>query len=67
MNAEYRRKRTLELIDLVLMHDPKAPIGLLTEVITDWGELFDGEQVGAASNGSSAAPANQQRKPWPNR
>jgi hypothetical protein len=46
MNAEYRRKRTLEIIDLVLMHDPNAPVGLLTDVITDWGDLFDGEQVG---------------------
>jgi hypothetical protein len=47
MYAEYRRKRTLELIDLVLLHDPNAPIRLLTDVISDWSDLFDGEQVGA--------------------
>jgi hypothetical protein len=62
MNIEYRRRRTLELIDLVLMHDPNAPIGLLTDVISDWGDLFDGEQV---SKDPTCHPSTSAESPGP--
>jgi hypothetical protein len=42
-----QEKEHYELIDLVLVHDPNAPIKLLTDVIGDCSDLFDGEQVGA--------------------
>ena len=36
-----RKKSPLELVDLILKHNPAASLESISEVISEWGGLFD--------------------------
>jgi hypothetical protein len=41
MNAQIKGKTTLEVVGLLLKHDPKASDEQLGDVVSEWGHLLD--------------------------
>jgi hypothetical protein len=60
MHKISKKEGPLQLADLILKSNPDASIEMMTDIISDWGDLFDDQRFaasgpndiqGAASNG----------------
>jgi hypothetical protein len=41
MSSKKPPKNTDELVDLILKHDPSASMKVISDIISEWGDLFD--------------------------
>jgi hypothetical protein len=39
-----RQENPLELVDVILKHKPGASVEMISEVISEWGDLFDDQK-----------------------
>lgn len=58
MHKMTSKKNPLELADVILKHKPDASVEMISEVLSEWGDLFDDQKFAAAeaNNAESAAP-----------
>jgi hypothetical protein len=58
-----RKENSLELVDVILKHKPGASVEMISEVISEWGDLFDDQKFTASESldVESAAPKGGQR------
>jgi hypothetical protein len=61
MSAKKRPKNTDELVDLILKHDPNASVKVITDIISEWGDLFDDHRFGdmQSARDRKAEPINR--------
>jgi hypothetical protein len=53
MSKDNKRKSPLELADLILEYNPGASMEMISNVISEWGGLFDDRRTGAQDAGKS--------------
>jgi hypothetical protein len=60
-----RKENPLELADVILKHKPGASVEMISEVISEWGDLFDDQKFAAPASidVESAAPKGVLRLP----
>jgi hypothetical protein len=60
-----RNEISFELADVILKHQPDASVEMISEVISEWGDLFDDHKFAARVSKyvESAAPKSGQRPP----
>jgi hypothetical protein len=58
MHKMSKKVGPLELADLILKHDPGASLGQISNVISEWGDLFDDQKFSAdeSTDSEGAAP-----------
>jgi hypothetical protein len=61
MSSIHKKKSPLELADLILQHNPGASMETITNVISEWGGLFDDHRFRARDSidMKSAGPTGQ--------
>jgi hypothetical protein len=61
-----RKGNPLELVDVILKHKPGASVAMISEVVSEWGDLFDDQKAttqksidveSAAPNGGQSPPS----------
>jgi hypothetical protein len=64
MHTIRRKKSPLELAELILKHNPSASIAMMTELISEWGDVFYDRRFGAQESidFESAAPSRQPQR-----
>jgi hypothetical protein len=57
------KENSLELVDVILKHKPGASVEMISEVISEWGDLFDDQKFTAPESidVESAAPKGGKR------